>query len=342
MSEEQIAPQAIAESSEPTPTTFRDRKLNELAQERDASAASQPAELEDASTQPDDTGDSYTEEPLEEEVTGELETDPEANESNEAETDPEEESYTPREMELIAAAEKATEQRQSMEGDYRRKTQKLADDSRAVAVQKTEGQRAVNYLVAEADRDMARFSNVDWAQLRTDPERFQAAQQDYLRTDAMCKQRHQEREQFNSQAEQWEADNNARVADHSKGVLQHMRPDWGNELYGKTREWAERELDYSQDEFDRITDWRPMLALVKAMESDEIKAGAKKTLKRVGKTRSNPQVSKRNAAQVQNRDASGRFAEARAHLTANPGDKNAFRAMKMAQLQVERENKRNR
>ena len=327
-------------STEPqAPQSFRERKMQQLAAERTEREASDPTRQPEPEEAPDDVetlADDTADREPETELLDDSEEQPEGDYDDDADQD--EVAYSPREIELQEAAEKAEGLRKSMEKDYRHKTHKLSQDRKAASDERSEVKRAADYYANMAAQELAQFDGVNWAELRTRPEEYQQAQQRYLQVEAAARQRQAEREQINARSDEMDAADAQREAEHSKAVLQQTRPDWNQELYGKAREWASEELDYSPDEFDKITDWRLMLALVKGMEADGIKTKSKKLIRKAGKQRAAPAAG-RNANQTSNRDAKGKFTNARKEAFDKPGDRQSFREMKFRQLQMER-NKR--
>ena len=325
-------------SAEPTATTFAERKQQQLRQERESR---QPEQQNVEPPAPEDEYSADERQPDEVEAEESEQDHTEADDTegalqDEAGTDDVE--WTARETELTEARDKAEESRKSMERDYRQKTHKLSESVREVEAQAEEVAGAAQYMAAVADQQVAQFEHTDWAELRTRPEEYQAAQQQYMRATQMQEQRHRELESIKQRTNEIKQKNLDRIAEHSRGVLQHQIPNWGNETYGKIREFAQTNYDYSEEDFNQIVDWRQMKALHDAMQADQVKQSSAKVIKKTGKRRGKP--SGRNAPTTQLRNAKGQYESAKKEVEARPGDREAFRAMKYAQLQMERQGRR--
>ena len=106
-------------------------------------------------------------------------------------------------------------------------------------------------------------------------------------------------------------------------------PNWSNELYGELANYAEQR-GLNRDLFNSITD-----AAVIEMIYDSF---AMKTAGQKAKTLSKRKTQKPAAQNkpVSQRDARGRFANAKANFEQNPNQRGAFAQMKAAQLAAER------
>ena len=319
----------VSEESAP-PMSFRERKAQQLAAEREEREAveRQPLEPEDVNSHDHDPDEGEPEE-------SQLLDDQPDGEPDEGVEEEEAEEYTPRERELLEAAEEAEKRRKSMEVDYRQKTQKLSESRKEVDRNLSEVEQAAQYYAQMAQQSLRQFDGINWAELRTKPEEYQQAQQHYLQAENQARHMQQELETVKQHAQKIREQERAREAEISKGMLQQLRPDWSGELYQKAQEWADAELGYSDAEFAEITDWRLMMAMVRAMEADKIKAESKQRVRKAGRKRGSAPAG-RNAPQNVGRDAAGRFTTAREEAFANPGNKKTFREMKMRQLELER------
>jgi hypothetical protein len=134
------------------------------------------------------------------------------------------------------------------------------------------------------------------------------------------------------------AQQNERIAEHSRGVLMHQIPNWGGEVYSKLREFAEKEYDYTGEEFDKIVDWRPMKMIYDAHQATQTKRQAAKVVKKIGRKSGRKAPGKTAAGQPRN--AQGQFQAAREKSLHSPGDRAAFREYQQRRLELERRNKR--
>ena len=118
----------------------------------------------------------------------------------------------------------------------------------------------------------------------------------------------------------------------SRDILK-ARDGWGDDRIPAIKEFAVKEGYYTPEGFDDLTDWRIMTLLDVAEKAQS----APKSLKDVKPIRKGkPPATAKNKAPAPNRDAQGRFKAAQENSFANPGDRQAFRQSKLAQLQAER------
>lgn len=336
MAEENQAPAREPTSRE----AFRARQAERLAQER----GSQPEP--EAPSPMADTQDADTAERQPEEVSLEESEDQPEGETNEGaltdDTEPVEDQpedsgdWTAREAEWQEKLTKAEEARKSMETDYRRKTHKLSESVREVDSRAEEVEATAQYFANEAAAALKNFENAPWQQLRTDPEKFQEAQNAYMQAQRHYEQRQAELQRIQERRKEIAEKNQQYIAEHSKAVLRHQIPDWGNETYQKLRDFAEKTYDYPSEEFDKIVDWRPMKMLYDAMTANAVRAESSKVVENIGKKTGKRPVGRR-ATREQPRNAQGQYTAAREKAMQNPGDRGSFREMKARQLAMERE-----
>ena len=321
-------------SGEPS-LSFREATEQRLRQEADNAQPDLREVGAQDDTSPDPEADQReTEDDLVEESE---EGQPEAGEDEEAVEEPESE-WNARERELIEQAEKAEAGRKSMETDYRRKTHKLSQDSRAVESNAEEVKATAEYYANMAQQKLAQFNNVNWQELQTQPERYQQAQQAFAKAQQELRFHEQAVEQVKKRSEEMRSQHQSQVAEHSRGVLMHQIPNWGGEVYQQLRDFAEKEYDYSSDEFDEIVDWRPMKMIHDAWQATNTKKEAAKVVKKVGRKSGRRAPGK--TADGQPRNAQGQFQAAREKSLHSPGDRAAFREYQQRRLELERRKKR--
>lgn len=331
------APQANP-SGEPS-MSFRERKEHELRREQ--GEPSQPAEpIDDTSPSSELEGEADEQRQPDGTMLEESQDQPEGTEPDAALSEPESDEWTVQAKEWQEKVTAAEDARKSMETDYRRKTHKLSEAAREVNAKAEEVETTAQYFAHQADASLQQFNGIDWAMLRTDPEKFQQAQNAYQQATQQQQQRHAELEKIKSRRSEIESQNQQHIADHSKGVLTHQIPGWGNEVYSKLREFAAKEYDYSEAEFDKIVDWRPIKMMHDAMKAKSIKTESGKVLKKVGQKRGSSAPGTRTAGIQAPRNAQGQYMAAREESMKNPGNKDAFRAMKARQLEAERDRRR--
>lgn len=171
-----------------------------------------------------------------------------------------------------------------------------------------------------------RFRTIDWSKVPAD--QVGALQQQAQQAFAQEAQAQQALNQINAQQEQqWKMKVN-READLTRTRLKRSIPNWSNELYGELANYAEQR-GLNRDLFNSITD-----AAVIEMIYDSF---AMKTAGQKAKTLSKRKTQKPAAQNkpVSQRDARGRFANAKANFEQNPNQRGAFAAMKEAQLRAE-------
>ena len=319
--------------------SFRERKEEALRMESGA----EPSQPEPDDTSPSSDPEEGTEQRQPDgTMLEESQDQPEGTEPDAALEDTEESGseWTARDKEWQEKLDTAETARKSMETDYRRKTHKLSEAARDVNSKAEEVESTAQYFAQQADAALQQFNGVNWTQLRTNPEEFQKAQSAYMQANNVAQQRQGELAKIKERREEIANQSQQQIADHSKGVLSHQIPGWGNELYSKLRDFAGKEYDYSDDEFDRIVDWRPIKMMHDAMTANTVKAGTDKVLKKVGQKSGAQAPGGRTAGMKQPRNAEGKFIAAREEARSNPGNKEAFRSMKARQLEAERDKRR--
>ena len=331
----------MTDESQANPTrepsqSFREATEARLQQEHEAKFG-QPESRDDTSPTAE-LGDEEAAEREPEEVEAEEseqdhpEADTEAEASDE-DIEPDSE-WTAREAEWSEKVEKAEEARKSMERDYRHKTHKLSENVRAVESEAQEVKQTAEYYNNLAQAELQRFQSINWQQLQTQPEQYQQAQQAWMQANQVAQQRKQELEMITKRAEEMSRKNQDRLAEHSRGVLMHQIPSWGGDVYNELREFAEKEYDYSGEEFDKIVDWRPMKMLYDAKQAANVRAESVNVVKKIGKKRGRKAPGR--TADGQPRNQRGQFQKARDEAFSNPGDKQRTRDYFKKRLERER------
>lgn len=230
--------------------------------------------------------------------------------------------------------DKAEESRKNLERDYRLKTHQFGSLRRELQDQTEQVKGQYVFLLNAAANEVKRFETVNWELLKVqDPRAFEAqragytnavkAQQQLGRAFQQIQQRHQE---MIERAQ-------ARETEISKETLKTFIPGWNKERFLSLRELANQEAFYTPEEFDKLTDWRPVMMLNRIMELQ----GAPKTpadVKAKRKLRHKPGGPQQNVARERNTE--GKFVSTRSQAFDRPGDRQSFRQMKIAQLARER------
>ena len=332
--------------SVPAPTTFRERKLNQMASEHRlevkedritnlqqvevpqreepqfAHQPEQPGQPESAPTFEEPPG--YPEEPA---PTGEQ---PEPG--VELTPVPDVDSPPEGDVDWQAKYNEAEELRGNMQSDYQRKTQKMADDRRELKKGFEIQSQITQSYVDTAEQALAQWQGVDWQNLRRtlDPadynQRVAQYQQVANQVDA-AKGNHKSLVDYAAKTldEQKSAE-----AEVSKDILTNTIPQWGNELYGHLRNFAVDRLGFSPAEFDDVTDHK-VIALIHRNWST---ANAGKTVEQVTRqTNQRPP----QGANLPPRGHDGKVRGTKQAWLENPGDKGRARDHFQEKLRRERE-----
>ena len=235
--------------------------------------------------------------------------------------------------ELVARADAAEERAKSMERDYRVKTHKIADATRALEDQTSVVKTQADFILNEANMGVSQFDNVDWNQLRTKPEEYQRMKQMF---EQACMLRDRLVNQLGGIAEHHKQileQAKGREAAVSKDILRSTVVDWSNELYGKLRGYAVEELSYTAEEFDDMTDWRRLRDIHAQYELAQAPKTVVRLQRKRGKTPVNAQ---RETPTGQVANPQGDLQTARKDLHENPGNPQARRSFFQQKLAAER------
>jgi len=352
-----VAPAEANPTGEPTgeqaQPDFRERMRLRLAAERTSGEPVEPPagyEEVNPSEQPESdiakVGDGYEEalDPArqpEAEVEPELEVEPTVEAEvegalTEPSKDPEavpEIKVSDEHAELIARADAAEERAKSMERDYRIKTHKIADATRALEDHTTVVKTQADFILNEANMGVTQFDNVDWNQLRTKPEEYQRMKQMF---EQACMLRDRLVNQLGGIAERHRQileQAKGREAAVSKDILKSTVVDWSNELYGKLRGYAVEELSYTAEEFDDMTDWRRLRDIHAQYELSQAPKTVVRLQRKKGKTPVNAQ---RETPTGRVANPQGDLQTARKDLQDNPGHPQARRSFFMQKMAAER------
>ena len=351
-----VAPAEANPTGEPTgEPSFKERMRLRLAAERTSGEPVEPPagyEEVNPSEQPESdiakVGDGYEEalDPARQpEAEVEPELDPEVEPTVEAEvegalTKPSSEPEAAPEItvsdehaELIERADVAEERAKSMERDYRIKTHKIADATRALEDQTGVVKTQADFILNEANMGVSQFDNIDWNQLRTKPEEYQRMKQMF---EQACTLRDRLVNQLGGIAEhhkQMREIAKSREADVSKDILRSTITDWSNEMYGKLRGYAVEELSYTAAEFDDMTDWRRLRDIHAQYELAQAPKTVIRLQRKKGKTPVNRQ---RELPTGKAANPRGDLQKARQDLEDNPGEPRAKRNFFQQKMAAER------
>lgn len=168
--------------------------------------------------------------------------------------------------ELVAVSEDEARLGYMRTADYTRKTQALADQRRAVAQDAEELQHMPQFYERLADQMVAGFDQIDWSRL---------TQEQHTQLMAAKSAREKEANELRATArgfqERVEEVRNAKRQQEiaqARELLPAAIPNWGDELYSQTMQYAIEELGYSREEALNTTDHRQIRAWHKAMTLD--------------------------------------------------------------------------
>ena len=321
--------------------SFRQRKMAELAAERQAADGGQP---DTPDQHVDDTDAVDTRQPDDADYEGSDEEQPEDDadagaleDTDDVEPDDNGGPWTAEVEEWREKAQQAEDARASMQKDYSRKTAAVAEQRRALEEAMGQVEQAAQYHAHLAGQELQRFEGVDWNQLAAEPQQYQQAKAAYQQAVQMKQARDQELAQILENNRQQQAAARRRQAQVSQDILRHTVPGWNKDKYVELREFAS-EFDYTPEEFDANVDARMVRLLDAAKRGADTAKAAPKVLKKVGKKRGK-RAQGRNIP-VQQRNAKGQFANAEKSLRENPGNRQLTRDYFQKKLALEREQKR--
>ena len=229
-------------------------------------------------------------------------------------------------------AEEAETMVESMQTDYTRKTQKIAESRKELLSNLEQSQKLSEIYAQRAQQAVQRFSGVNWQQLQStlDPQTYNARVAEYQQAVGQRDREVQAHEQIKKfVGEQIEQSNND-AAEISRDVLRTTVPGWGNELYGTLREFATSVLDFTQVEFDQITDHR----VIKLIHNSWKVSDTSKRVKGI-QHKSQAMQPQGGPNRQQPRGSDGRFREAQEKHLANPGNRDLTREAFRQRLQRE-------
>jgi hypothetical protein len=232
---------------------------------------------------------------------------------------------------LRQRAEDADARVTSMQSDYTRKTQKLGEARRELLDNLEKSKQVAKVYADRASNNLGRYDNVNWQQLQTtlDPQVYAKRVKEYRRAVQMRDRAVAEHGQVAEFADKQIESQKQYQAEISRDVLSSTLPGWGNELYGSLKDHAVNSLDFTQEEFDNITDHRWIRLIHNDMKMS-------KTSKHIeGIQQSNSPQSPRGQNKGRPRGADGRYKNAQQNHLANPGDRNATRAAFRERLSAE-------
>lgn len=232
---------------------------------------------------------------------------------------------------LRQRAEEADARVTSMQSDYTRKTQKLGEARRELLDNLEKSKRVAKVYEDRAQSNLARYDGVNWQHLQTtlDPKLYAKRVAEYRRAVTNRDRAVQEHEQVAGFADKQIESQKQYESEISRDVLSATLPGWGNELYATLKEHAVNSLDFTEDEFDSMTDHR----WIRLIHNDMKMSKTSKHIK--GIQQSNSTRSPKGPNKGRPRNAEGRYQSAQQNHLDNPGDRNATRVAFRERLRAE-------
>ena len=335
--------------SAPAPTTFRERKLQQMASERrldvveDRITNLQQVETPQREPQRDAHQPDFQQEPepqlsptegeppgYPEETgapTGDL-----VEPGVEITPTPDVDSPPQEAVDWQAKFNEAEEMRGNMQSDYQRKTQKIADDRRELKHSFEVQRQVAEAYVQQSDRNLAQWQGVDWQQLRRtlDPADYNARVAQFQQVGNQADQAKQNHQALINFAEKALDEQKQSEAEVSRDILKNTIPKWGNELYGSLRNYAVDQLGYSAIEFDEVTDHKT----ISLIHRDYMTSNAGRTVEQVTRqTNQRPP----QGANLPQRGHDGKFRNTKQAWLENPGQRGRAHDHFTEKLRRERE-----
>lgn len=164
-----------------------------------------------------------------------------------------------------------------MQSDYTQKTQSLAEQRKAFEQQQAQQQQSIQQNIKDVakvvaiDERLQQFQQVNWQALSNqDPLQ---AQQLWFEFQSLKESRGQTLEQIkrnDAQAQQARAAQIAKAAEEGNAVLAKELPGWGKEMATNILNFAHKELGYSMEDLQTITDPRIVKTLHAAMIGHQV------------------------------------------------------------------------
>ena len=226
----------------------------------------------------------------------------------------------------------AEELRGSMQSDYQRKTQKIADDRRELKRGFEVQTQVSEAYVQRAEQSLAQWQGVDWQGLRRtlDPADYNQRVAQYQQVATQVDQAKNNHQAMVDYAGKTLDDQKESEAEVSKDILKNTIPKWGNELYGHLRNYAVESLGFSPAEFDDVTDHK-VIALIHRNWST---SNAGKTVEQVTRQQSQRPP---NGGNLPPRGTDGKFRNSKTAWLENPGQRGRAHDFFAEKLRRERE-----
>lgn len=161
--------------------------------------------------------------------------------------------------------------------DYTRKTQILADQRRSLAQEAEELQYMPQFYDRLADQMVAGFDQIDWSRLTQEQHMQLMAAKDAREKEA--NELRATARGFQERVEEVRKAKRQQEIAQAREILPATIPNWGDELYSQTLQYAIDELGFSREEALNTTDHRQVRAWHKAMTLDQSSRRVKAQMK---------------------------------------------------------------
>ena len=233
---------------------------------------------------------------------------------------------------LRQRAEEAESKNLLMQQDYTKKTQEIGSTRRELTESLDQSKRIAKVYAERANTQLQRYDNVNWQQLQSQmsPQNYQSEVAKYQQIVQMRDHAVSEHQAIAKYADEQVELRKTEESEHSRDILRHAIPNWGNELYADLRTYADT-WDFSAAEVDQITDHRIIRLLHNAYKMTQ--TGKKiQNIQQNGTSRTPGGPNK-----PARRDRDGRYAtRAKQDHENNPGNRELTRNHFRERLRAER------
>ena len=218
--------------------------------------------------------------------------------------------------------------------EYATKAQSMAEAITGIERFHDEVETEASFYESLAEQSLSVFDKVNWTELQSEPEKYQATRQEFT---VAVKNRDQlvaASKELKTRHKQALKEMKDKEASLSREILSFKVPSWSNDLYTEMRTFAVERLNYSAEEFDDISDWRR----IRDIHAQFVFAQAPKNVEELRKAtaKRKPDVAKSRKTGQQARNSKGQFETSRQSLYDNPGDRDARRKYFQDKMAAER------
>ena len=340
-------------SADSAPKSFIERKKVELARERgivDEAPPEAPQQVDLDMGMSDAQQTELTDEALEEQASTftepglELQNDPLEEETNSDDSDVTDDSaeleeadvdWRARSKDFEEKASTATAMAESMQGDYTRKTQLLADSRRRLEQDIAVNEGVLKTYVDNAGIYAQKYDNVNWSHLQStlDPATYQQRVGEYRQAVSLRDRAISQHQTFVTTAKTTMSRLKEEEAGVSRDILKATIPNWNDGLYASLGKFASEKLGFAPEYFKEITDHKLIGLIYRDFAARDPQSAIKNV--QLKAQRSNQT---RNAPRQNDRSALTRLEKKRRE---NPGNRELTRQAFELRLRRERQDRQN-